>query len=133
MHSTGEGNYRETQNVAERALSVGRATLSPETPTFALLLTVLAHSLEDKGKRGRPLKLYRQAAGIMKNAGKDSKIGAVACECEPRRIKIQLPAMFRDVGGCRIGLLNGYGELRSGRRRVAHKHECGVGSVGEVA
>jgi tetratricopeptide (TPR) repeat protein len=70
----GEGNYREAQNMAERALSVGRATLSPETPSFALILTVLAHSLEDEGERGRPLKLYREAVGIMKNAGKDNRI-----------------------------------------------------------
>jgi tetratricopeptide (TPR) repeat protein len=70
----GEGNYREAQNVAERALSVGRATISPETPSFALLLTVLAHSLEDEGERGRPLKLYREAVGIMKNVGRGNRI-----------------------------------------------------------
>jgi tetratricopeptide (TPR) repeat protein len=70
----GEGNYREAQNVAERAVSEGRATLSPEAPSFALLLTVLAHSLEDEGERGRPLKLYGEAVGIMKNGGKGNKI-----------------------------------------------------------
>lgn len=70
----GEGKYREARNVAEWAVSIGRATLSPESPSFAILLTVLAHSLEDEGERGRPLKLYRQAAGIMKNAGEDNSI-----------------------------------------------------------
>jgi tetratricopeptide (TPR) repeat protein len=72
----GEGNYREAKNVAERAVSVGRATLSSQTqtPRFAILLSVLAHSLECEGERGRALKLYREAAGIMKNAGKGNRI-----------------------------------------------------------
>jgi tetratricopeptide (TPR) repeat protein len=71
----GEGNYTEEKNVAERAVSAGRATLSPKAPSFAILLTVLGHALEDEGKHGRALKLYQEAQDIMKNAGEGNRIG----------------------------------------------------------
>jgi tetratricopeptide (TPR) repeat protein len=70
----GEGNYSEAENVAERAVSAGRATLSPQAPSFAILLTLLGHALEAEGKRGRALKLYQDALDIMKNAGEGYRI-----------------------------------------------------------
>jgi tetratricopeptide (TPR) repeat protein len=60
--------------MAEQAVSLGKETISPRAPQFAMLLTTLAHTLEARGDHGRAFKLYQRAVGIMEKAGEGNRM-----------------------------------------------------------
>jgi tetratricopeptide (TPR) repeat protein len=69
-----EGNYGEAKSLAEKAVSLGKQTLSPLSPRLGILLTTMGLILQESGQLRPALALCKQALEIFANAGERYKI-----------------------------------------------------------